>query len=447
MNRKEWQTYLQMAPIILDGATGTNLQAAGLPSGVCLESWVLEHPQVLADLQRAFYKAGSDLVYAFTFGANRIKLGHQGIADSEVVRFNRELAAISCAVRDEVAAAEERPTGRPPLVAGDLAPTGEFLAPAGTLAFETLVEIYRQQVTGLLEAGVDLFVTETMLDLSQTRAAVLAVREACDLPIMASLTVEQNGRTLSGNSILECVIALASCGADAVGLNCSFGPDGLGQLARDVLAQSPVPILIKPNAGLPRLVDGKTIFDMTPDPFASAMADLAAAGVQLVGGCCGTTPAHIEALAKALAAGKSAGQSDADLQRTQAQHAAAKASFENTICSGRQTVELDWDQLSDWPVVASDDPEDLPDEVLDAAEDEPGVLVIDLAAVSADLLDDWLDALDLVQMQTDIPLIFNGRQPDILAAVVRRYQGRTAVLASPDSSNAAALRGAIVKFF
>jgi 5-methyltetrahydrofolate--homocysteine methyltransferase len=243
------------------------------------------------------------------------------------------------------------------------------------------------------------------------------------------------------------VIALASCGADAVGLNCSFGPDGLGQLARDVLAQSPVPILIKPNAGLPRLVDGKTIFDMTPDPFASAMADLAAAGVQLVGGCCGTTPAHIEALAKALAAGKSAGQSDADLQRTQAQHAAAKASFENTICSGRQTVELDWDQLSDWPVVASDDPEDLPDEVLVAAEDEPGVLVIDLAAVSADLLDDWLDALDLVQMQTDIPLIFNGRQPDILAAVVRRYQGRTAILASPDSSNAAALRGAIVKFF
>ena len=447
MNRMEWQTYLQEAPLILDGATGTNLQAAGLPSGVCLETWVLEHPQVLADLQRAFYRAGSDIVYAFTFGANRIKLGHQGIAEAEVVRYNRELAAISCAVRDEIAATGQRPAGRPPMVAGDLAPTGEFLAPAGTLSFETLVTIYRQQVTGLLEAGVDLFVTETMLDLSQTRAAVLAVREACDLPVMASLTVEQNGRTLSGNSILECVIALAACGADAVGLNCSFGPDGLGQLARDVLSQSPVPILIKPNAGLPRLVDGKTVFDMSPSHFATAMADLAAAGVQLVGGCCGTTPAHIEALAQALEKARASGQAAAARQQAQALIAAARSSYEQTICSGRQTVELDWDQLSDWPVVVSNDPDDLPDDVLDAAEDEPGVLVIDLSAASTDDLDAWLEALDLVQMQTEIPLIFNGSQPDILAAVVRRYQGRTAILASPDSPAVQAINGAIFKPF
>lgn len=437
MDRMEWLSYLQhSSPLILDGATGTNLQAAGLPAGVCPETWVLDNPEVFQNLQRAFYAAGSDLVYVFSFGANRIKLGRHGIPAADVESVNTRLAALSCEVRDEVAALDRT---RRPLVAGDLAPTGEFLKPAGNLEFDELIDIYREQVRGLLAAGVDLFVAETMLDLAQTRAAVLAVRTECDLPVMASLTVEKNGRTLSGNSIRECVIALAASGADAVGLNCSFGPEGLGQLVHDVLQISPVPLLVKPNAGIPKLVDGKTIFDMQPDSFAQAMGQLAMAGIRLIGGCCGTRPEHIAALATEIRRLGlwSNGQSVRD--QVNAQVRIAEANFAHTLCSARQT--LDWRTVETWPTVTVTDPDDLLDEILEAADDEPRLICVDTGSFNPDQIEDWLDALDSIQMTNPLPLVFQGEQPDVLRAIVHRYQGRTGIL----SDSVASIQGAIVR--
>lgn len=275
--------------VVLDGATGTNLQKAGMPTGVCPEQWILEHPQTLIDLQRAYVQAGTDIVYAPTFTASRIKLEEYGLAE-HLEEMNRALVALSKeAVADSGA-----------LVAGDLTMTGKQLAPIGDLPFETLIEVYREQARVLADAGVDLFVVETMMSLQETRAALIAIREVCDLPVMASLTYESDGRTLYGTDAKTAMVVLQSLGADAVGLNCSTGPMEMVSAVEQMREVANIPILAKPNAGLPQLEDGVTVYRMSPEEFATAGAALVSAGASIVGGCCGTTPAHIGALADAV---------------------------------------------------------------------------------------------------------------------------------------------------
>lgn len=288
MTRKQFREMIEKRVIVLDGATGTNLQKAGMPSGVCPEQWILEHPQVLIDLQRAYVEAGADIVYAPTFTANRIKLKEYGL-EERLDEMNRALAALS---KEAVA--------KDTLVAGDLTMTGKQLEPIGDLPFETLIEVYREQARLLADAGVDLFVVETMMSLQETRAALIAIREVCDLPVMASLTYESDGRTLYGTDAKTAMTVLQSLGADAVGLNCSTGPKEMLSAVKEMQGVANIPILAKPNAGLPQLENGATVYRMTPEEFAAAGAALVEAGASIVGGCCGTTPAHIRALADAV---------------------------------------------------------------------------------------------------------------------------------------------------
>ena len=272
-------------PLILDGATGTNLMAAGMPVGVCPEAWILENPQVLLDLQRAYAEAGMDIVYAPTFTGNRIKLKEYGLED-RLEEINRSLVELSRqAVGDDV------------LIAGDMTMTGQQLYPMGELRFEELVEVYREQAEALYHAGVDLFVVETMMSLQECRASVLAIREICDLPIMVSLTYNEDGRTLFGTPPEAAVVVLQSLGADVIGINCSTGPMEMIEPVRRMAQYAKIPILAKPNAGLPELVDGQTVYRMTPEEFAEAGKALVEAGAAIVGGCCGTRPEHIRALA------------------------------------------------------------------------------------------------------------------------------------------------------
>ena len=275
--------------VVLDGATGTNLQKAGMPTGVCPEQWILEHPQTLIDLQKAYVEAGMDIVYAPTFTASRIKLEEYGLED-RLEEMNRALVALS----------KEAVAGSEALVAGDLTMTGKQLSPIGDLPFETLVEVYKEQARVLADAGVDLFVIETMMSLQETRAALIAIREVCDLPVMASLTYESDGRTLYGTDAKTAMVVLQSLGADAVGLNCSTGPMEMVAAVEQMREVAYIPILAKPNAGLPQLEDGVTVYRMSPEEFATAGAALVKAGASIVGGCCGTTPAHIGALADAI---------------------------------------------------------------------------------------------------------------------------------------------------
>lgn len=289
MTRKQFREMIEKRVIVLDGATGTNLQKAGMPSGVCPEQWILEHPQALIDLQRAYVEAGADIVYAPTFTANRIKLKEYGL-EERLGEMTHALVALS----------KEAVSGTDTLVAGDLTMTGKQLEPIGDLPFEALIEVYREQARLLADAGVDLFVVETMMSLQETRAALIAIREVCDLPVMASLTYESDGRTLYGTDAKTAMTVLQSLGADAVGLNCSTGPKEMLSAVKEMRGVANIPVLAKPNAGLPQLADGVTVYRMTPEEFAAAGAALVEAGASIVGGCCGTTPAHIRALTDAV---------------------------------------------------------------------------------------------------------------------------------------------------
>ena len=269
--------------LLLDGATGTNLMAAGLPEGCCVERWVLEHPQTIHTLQSAYAAAGSDLVLTPTFGANEARLARFG-EQAHVEELNRALAALTLDTVGDRAAV------------GDVSPTGLFCEPFGDAAFSDVVAIYARQIGALAAAGVRLIAAETMMTLSDARAAVLAAREA-GLPVLVSLTVDETGHTLSGLPCDTAVVTLQAAGAAAVGLNCSTGPRDMAAFLPALRRWAAVPLLVKPNAGTPDA-------PMDPVAFAEAAAALAGDGVLLLGGCCQSTPAHIAALKAALDARK-----------------------------------------------------------------------------------------------------------------------------------------------
>lgn len=289
MTKEQFQTLLKQKIFVLDGATGTNLQRAGMPTGACPEAWILEHPEVLVQLQMDYINAGSNIIYAPTFGGNRIKLEEYGLEkDLEVI--NRKLVALS---KKAVAA-----TGYRAYVAGNLTMTGRQLYPIGRLTLEELIDVYKEQIVCLTEAGVDLLVVETMMSLAEARAALIAARETCDLPVIISMTYNEDGRTLYGTDPQTAVVVLQSLGADVIGINCSTGPEEMIPLVGQMKKYANVPILAKPNAGMPELVDGETVYAMTPEEFAGYGRRLAEAGAGIIGGCCGTTKEHIAALAQ-----------------------------------------------------------------------------------------------------------------------------------------------------
>lgn len=293
MTRKEFRELVQTKRIILDGATGTNLQKRGMPAGVCPEEWILEHPEVLVGLQREYIEAGADVVYAPTFSANRIKLEEYGHA-GKIEQMNRRLAELS------FEAVRQANVDRRVLVAGDLTMTGQQLYPVGTMQFEELVGVYKEQIGYLTQAGVDFIVVETMMSLQECRAAVLAVKESSELPVMVTLTFNEDGRTLFGTNPETAALVMTSMDVDAVGVNCSTGPDKMCQVVEKMCRYSSLPIVAKPNAGLPQLRDSETVYDMGPEEFAQEMAALIEAGADIVGGCCGTTPEHIACLARSM---------------------------------------------------------------------------------------------------------------------------------------------------
>lgn len=285
MTKQEFAALCQEKIVLLDGATGSNLMKAGMPRGVCTEQWVCENPQALLDLQRAYVEAGSDIIYAPTFSANRHSLARHGLQE-EVSRLNRELVALS-----------RKAAGGKALVAGDLTTTGVPLEPLGEMGYDTLFSIYQQQVTALHEAGADLLVVETMLAVDETAVALEAAQSVCELPVMCSLTVQADGSAYFGGDCIEAVATLQELGACAVGINCSCGPEQLVSLVRNMKSVAKIPLLVKPNAGMPALSEtGEAVYPMTAEEFAGYMQALVRAGADVIGGCCGTSPEFIAKL-------------------------------------------------------------------------------------------------------------------------------------------------------
>ena len=285
MTVSEFQKLCSKGPVLLDGATGSNLMKRGMPRGVCTEQWICDHPQALISLQREYVAAGSDIIYAPTFSANRHSLARYGL-ETRIGELNRRLVALS-----------REAAGDRALVAGDMTTTGELLEPLGTMSYSRLFSIYEEQIGYLLEAGVDLLVIETMLGVEETAVALEAARSLCELPVLCSLSVQADGKAYFGGDCVEAVQTLSELGAAAAGINCSCGPEQLGALVRNMKTATRIPLLLKPNAGMPEINDrGEAVYAMEPEVFARHMETLLKLGVDVMGGCCGTDPRYIAAL-------------------------------------------------------------------------------------------------------------------------------------------------------
>lgn len=283
MKRDIFQQITQDQIFVLDGAMGTNLVSAGMPSSGCTEQWVCEHPDVVKKLQKQYLDAGTIILYAATFGANRARLESHGL-ENEIVRFN----TVPVQIAKEITIPGQH------IVAGDISMSTLMTDFEEEEDVEELMDVFREQSCILVEAGVDILVVETMINLDEAKTAVRAAREVCDLPIMATMTFESNGYTLYGNTPEEAAQVLAEAGADAVGANCSTGPDKMIPVVEKMANAVKLPIIAKPNAGTPQPGPNGTVFyNMLEDEFAVYMAQLVEAGANLIGGCCGTTPDYI----------------------------------------------------------------------------------------------------------------------------------------------------------
>jgi 5-methyltetrahydrofolate--homocysteine methyltransferase len=286
MNDRFRELLAARKPILFDGAMGTMLQEGALPPGAPPEGLNLSRPDAVAAVHRAYAEAGAMVVQSNTFGGNRIKLAAFGLAD-EAERINASAVRLAkAAVGDRV------------LVAGDIGPTGRFIAPLGDLAFDEAVGVFAEQAAALAEAGADLLVLETFSDVRELRAALIGARSACSLPLVASMTFEPSGRTLLGTPPEAAAITLEAAGASVVGANCGLGPAAMVAILRRMAGATALPLLYMPNAGLPRLERGRTLFSAGPDEVAAPATELLNLGVACLGGCCGTTPAHIARLAQ-----------------------------------------------------------------------------------------------------------------------------------------------------
>jgi 5-methyltetrahydrofolate--homocysteine methyltransferase len=281
-------------PLLADGAMGTMLFSAGLQFGDPPEVWNVSQPEVVRRIQRGYLEAGSRIVMTNTFGGNRLRLRLHGLQD-RVAELNRTAAIL---LRAEVVAAGGRA-----LVAGDIGPTGEIMAPLGTLSDEEAVEVFAEQAAALIAGGVDVIWIETMSHLSEIRAAIQGVRQvSAGIPIIATMTFDTRGHTMMGVSPEQAVTSLAAWGADAIGGNCGNGPDELLPVIERMHAAAPdVTLVAKSNAGMPELVDLRAVYRADPATMAEAGLAFQAAGARIIGACCGSTPAHLAAMAEALA--------------------------------------------------------------------------------------------------------------------------------------------------
>ena len=394
--------------LFLDGAMGTVLQQRGLPPGGAPELLNLTDPELLASVYRDYIDAGSQVIYANTFGANGLKLKRIGRSVEEI---------ITAAVR----VARQAAAGTETAVALDIGPLGELLEPMGNLPFETAYDLFREMAVAGETAGADLAVIETMTDLAEARAALLAVKENTKLPVFVTMSFDESGRTFTGCTAIAMARTLEGLGADAIGLNCSLGPDLLAPILKELCANTRLPVITKPNAGLPDPVTGQ--YDMSPEDFAKAVLPCVEAGVSVVGGCCGTSPEYIRALREALA-GKKPGVRTYDdtcvicSPVTACRLNGVRVIGERVNPTGKKRfqqalLEEDLDYILDVAIAE----EDAGADILDVNVGYPGV---DEAAMLPRVV-------KKLQSAVSLPLQLDSSNPDALEAGLRACNGKAAV--------------------
>ena len=421
MTREEFSTLSKDHILYLDGATGSNLVKVGMPSGVCPEQWILEHRDVMLKLQKDYVQAGTNILYAPTFTANRVKLAEYHL-EKNMSAMIHELVAIS----REAAASSP---GHTVLVAGDITMTGEQLKPMGKMELEELIDIYKEQILSMVDAGVDLLVVETMMSLAETRAALIAAKEVCDLPVIATLTFEADGRTLFGTDAKTAAIVLESLGASAIGANCSTGPAQMESIISDMVTHTRIPVIAKPNAGLPFLDEnGNTCYNMEAEEFTEEMEILVNAGAAILGGCCGTTPEFIRQIhdrfgteAKVTAVRRPEGIRYLTSERITHSFGLEDGFFvvgERINPTGKKALQA---QLKEGSF----------EKVIQFAEEQEAcgakVLDINMGMSGIDEKASMLRALEEVSGVTNLPLSLDSSYVEVLEAALRHYPGRALV--------------------
>ena len=428
MTKDEFKSLTEEGILYLDGATGSNLQRRGMPSGVCPDLWISENPEPLIGLQLEFLRAGSRIIYAPTFTANRIKLSEFGLED-RLEELNKALIAESKEARERFY--KERPDAKRVFIAGDITMTGRSLKPVGDLDFEELIEVYKEQAAALYKAGADLIVVETMMSLQETRAALIACTETCDLPVMTTLTFERSGKTLFGTGPLTALITLQSMGVSAFGINCSMGPLEMEDMIRSIMPYASVPVICKPNAGLPELdKEGNTVYNLDPAEFASGMERIAALGAGILGGCCGTTPEHITELVKHT----KAMHQDRNYDTEGNERKYVLSSERNTLSFGlddRFFIIGERINPTGKKALQAELKEGSFDMVLDFAEEQENkgarILDINMGMSGVDEKALMLSAIEKVTEASDLPLSIDTSHVDIMEAALRRYPGRALI--------------------
>lgn len=415
MKKKEFINWIDDRLLYLDGATGSNLMKRGMPAGVCPEKWIMDHSEVLINLQREYVEAGTNILYAPTFTANRIKLKEYGLED-QIEEINNRLVNFS-----KTAASGKA------LVAGDITMTGRSLFPIGDMDFEELIRIYKEQITFLDRAGVDLLVIETMMSLQETRAALIAAKEVCELPVMATLTFESDGRTLYGTDAVTAAVTLEKLGASAVGANCSTGPDKMRVLIEQMAQAVSVPVIAKPNAGMPALNEcGETVYDMDAETFAGEMTALVEAGAGILGGCCGTSPEYIKALVNATSGRKAERKFQSGKCYLTSERKAAAFDLNSPFLvvgerinpTGKKKLQA---ELKEGKL----------DMVLSFAQEQEecgaSFLDINMGMSGIDEKEMMLKVLDEVTVASNLPLAIDSSHVDVIEAALRRYPGRALI--------------------
>ncbi|MBP3369413.1 MAG: homocysteine S-methyltransferase family protein [Clostridia bacterium] len=407
----EIKEFLKENILRLDGGMGTLLQARGLSAGELPERWNIEHPQVICDIHRSYYAAGANVVSTNTFGANLLKFSRAEL--DKIIKSAIENAKEAQNIGDQ-----------PKWVALDIGPTGKLLKPYGDLDFEDAVTIFAETVKLGVKYGVDLIFIETMNDSYETKATLLAAKENCDLPVFVSNAYGSDGKLITGASPSEMVALLEGMGADAIGVNCSLGPKALSNVVEQYLALSSVPIIFKPNAGIPTVIEGKTVFNVSPDEFADEVLTLIGRGVSIVGGCCGTTPEHISALT-------SRSENIKPLQ-IEKKNFTCVSSYAKTVFFGEEPI-LIGERINPTgkkrfkEALRSNDMNYILDEGIAQVEKGVHILDVNVGLPEIDEITMLSNAICELQSVVDLPLQIDTSDPKAMEKALRRYNGKAMI--------------------
>jgi len=396
--------------LVFDGSMGTMLQKNGLPVSTCPEEWNIAHPEIVKEIYKAYCDAGSDVIQSNTFQANSMKLSEYGIKDKHY-----EINYQGVKLAKEVMAGKG-------YVAASIGPLGKLLEPFGELTFDAAYETFKEQVIALSDGGADIISFETFTDVCEMRIALLAAKENCKLPVICSMSYEQNGRTLMGTKPSICANILHSLGADLIGTNCSFGASHMLKIAESY-AQTGLQYSMKPNAGLPQTIDGKQVYVETPKGFAQYSYDFIKNGARLIGGCCGTNPEFISEISKIV---KGSEPANFSLNIDFITSSSKAVAFDGLSSAKIGKIDLNKDEALKKDL-KSGNIESITDVAMDLLDEEYDVIIIDFDFEDED---DKLLSKVINEAQTYLkqPFVLKSNNSKALDAALRIYKGRAGVL-------------------